>query len=100
MSLLSVQDGILLDSFDTSSIVSWEVRLDAAKQTYDMCTCIGKTMAENLQGVPSLKQGQEVIMPLDQPIKSSGHLQVHSKIECHRTRPTYHRFAILQHSHL
>ena len=33
-------------------------------------------MAENLADLPALKQGQQVIMPLDQPIKSSGHLQV------------------------
>ena len=33
-------------------------------------------MAENLEGVPGLKEGQQVIMPIDQPIKESGHLQV------------------------
>ena len=36
----------------------------------------GKTLAENLEGVPDLKEGQQVIMPLEQPIKASGHLQV------------------------
>ena len=33
-------------------------------------------MAENLAELPALKDGQEVIMPIDQPIKSSGHIQV------------------------
>lgn len=33
-------------------------------------------MAENLAELPALKEGQEVIMPIDQPIKSSGHIQV------------------------
>ena len=38
--------------------------------------CAGKTMAENLNGVPSLKAGQTVIQTVEAPIKSSGHLQV------------------------
>lgn len=33
-------------------------------------------MAENLAELPALKEGQQVIMPIDQPIKSSGHIQV------------------------
>ena len=37
---------------------------------------VGKTMAENLAELPALKEGQQVIMPIDQPIKSSGHIQV------------------------
>jgi dihydroxy-acid dehydratase len=39
-------------------------------------TVTGKTMAENLAVCPSLKAGQDVILPLDKPIKSSGHLQI------------------------
>jgi dihydroxy-acid dehydratase len=35
----------------------------------------GKTVAENLESVPDLKEGQQVIMPLEQPIKATGHLQ-------------------------
>ena len=38
-------------------------------------TCTGKTMAENLASCPDLSEGQEVIMPLDKPIKKTGHLQ-------------------------
>ena len=36
----------------------------------------GKTLAENLESVPDLKEGQQVIMPIDQPIKETGHIQV------------------------
>eukprot|EP00898_Chlorokybus_atmophyticus_P002431 jgi/Chlat1/3189/Chrsp22S03411 len=39
-------------------------------------TVTGKTMAENLKDVPSLKEGQTVIQPLETPIKSTGHLQM------------------------
>jgi dihydroxy-acid dehydratase len=39
-------------------------------------TVTGKTMAENLAELPGLKDGQQVIMPIDQPIKSSGHIQI------------------------
>ena len=38
-------------------------------------TCTGKTMAENLASCPDLSQGQEVIMPIEKPIKETGHLQ-------------------------
>ncbi|KAG1670542.1 hypothetical protein FOA52_015407 [Chlamydomonas sp. UWO 241] len=39
-------------------------------------TVTGKTMAENLAMVPDLKEGQEVVMPLENPIKESGHIQI------------------------
>ncbi|HXC03379.1 MAG TPA: dihydroxy-acid dehydratase, partial [Bacteroidia bacterium] len=42
-------------------------------------TCItvtGKTLAENLAQVASLQTGQEVIRPLDNPVKKSGHLAI------------------------
>jgi len=39
-------------------------------------TVTGKTLAENLEVCPPLKDGQDVILPLDKPIKSSGHLQI------------------------
>ena len=38
-------------------------------------TVTGKTLAENLASCPDLSPGQEVIMPLDNPIKKTGHLQ-------------------------
>ena len=39
-------------------------------------TVTGKTLRENLAACPALKEGQDVILPLDAPIKSSGHLQI------------------------
>jgi len=43
----------------------------------DCITVTGKTVAENLKSVPSLDfTTQDVIRPLEQPIKATGHLQI------------------------
>lgn len=42
----------------------------------DCMTVTGKTLAENVADLPGLTAGQEIIRPLDNPIKSSGHLQI------------------------
>lgn len=42
----------------------------------DCLTVTGKTLAENLEPLPRLKKGQDVIQTLENPIKSSGHLQI------------------------
>ncbi|HJA89679.1 MAG TPA: dihydroxy-acid dehydratase [Candidatus Jeotgalibaca merdavium] len=42
----------------------------------DCLTVTGKTIAENLAEVPSLKEGQEVIMPLENPKRKDGPLIV------------------------
>ncbi|RDC65402.1 dihydroxy-acid dehydratase [Adhaeribacter pallidiroseus] len=42
----------------------------------DCLTVTGKTVAENLANVPDLTEGQDVIMPLDQPIKETGHIRI------------------------
>lgn len=39
-------------------------------------TVTGKTLKENLENVPDLVQGQQVIHPLDDPIKPTGHLRI------------------------
>ena len=39
-------------------------------------TVTGKTLAENLELCPSLKAGQDVILPIEKPIKPDGHLQI------------------------
>ena len=39
-------------------------------------TVTGRTIAENLAGVPGLKPGQQVIKPLDAPIKPTGHIRI------------------------
>ena len=39
-------------------------------------TVTGKTIAENLADLPGLKDGQEVLMPLSNPIQENGHIQI------------------------
>ncbi len=39
-------------------------------------TCTGRTLAENLADLPDLADGQEVIRPLTDPIKPTGHLTI------------------------
>ena len=39
-------------------------------------TVTGKTIAENLADLPELSEGQKIIMPLETPIKRTGHLQI------------------------
>ncbi len=39
-------------------------------------TVTGKTLGENLETVSGLAEGQKVIYPLHDPVKSSGHLQI------------------------
>lgn len=40
-------------------------------------TVTGKTIAENLENVPDLDfDSQDIVMPLDKPIKKTGHLQI------------------------
>ena len=42
----------------------------------DCLTVTGKTVAENLANVPGLLKEQDVIMPLENPIKATGHLRM------------------------
>jgi dihydroxy-acid dehydratase len=42
----------------------------------DCMTVTGKTLAQNLRGVRPYPRGQEIIRPLSNPIKASGHLVV------------------------
>lgn len=42
----------------------------------DCLTVTGKTVAENLQDFPDLKEGQDVIRPFDNPLKETGPLVV------------------------
>ena len=42
----------------------------------DCLTVTGNTIAENLADLPGLKAGQDVFMPMEQPIKASGHIQI------------------------
>lgn len=42
----------------------------------DCLTVTGKTMAENLAEVPGLKEGQELLHSLDNPIKKTSHIRI------------------------
>ncbi len=42
----------------------------------DCMTVTGETVAQNLADLPALKEGQDVILPLNKPIKDSGHIQI------------------------
>ncbi len=42
----------------------------------DCMTVTGKTLAENLENLPDLKAGQQIVRPISQPLKKTGHLQI------------------------
>ena len=50
--------------------------LEAGLINGDCMTVTGKTIAENLAELPGLKEGQDIITPLDKPIKDSGHIRI------------------------
>ncbi len=50
--------------------------LSAGLLNGDCTTVTGKTIAENLAPLPGLKEGQQIIRPLDDPIKKTGHIQI------------------------
>ena len=42
----------------------------------DCITVTGTTIADNLAGLPGLSEGQDILRPLNKPIKSSGHIRI------------------------
>src|SRR5581483_3152501 len=42
----------------------------------DCLTVTGKTLRENLDAVPELRSGQQIVRPLDRPLKPTGHIQI------------------------
>jgi dihydroxy-acid dehydratase len=42
----------------------------------DCLTCTGKTVAENLASVEAIAPDNPIVMPLEKPIKQTGHLQI------------------------
>ncbi|MBB28524.1 MAG: dihydroxy-acid dehydratase [Gemmatimonadetes bacterium] len=50
--------------------------LDNGLMNGDCLTVTGKSLGENLEDVPGFKVGQDIVNPLDNPIKSTGHLQI------------------------
>lgn len=39
-------------------------------------TVTGRTLAENVAGVPGLAEGQDIVHPLEKPIKKTGHIRI------------------------
>jgi dihydroxy-acid dehydratase len=50
--------------------------LEAGYLDGDCLTVTGQTLAENLAELPGLAEGQQIIQPLDQPIKKTGHIRI------------------------
>ncbi len=50
--------------------------LEAGYLHGECLTVTGKTLAENLEGVAAYPEGQQVVRPLSNPIKASGHLVI------------------------
>jgi dihydroxy-acid dehydratase len=42
----------------------------------DCLTVTGKTLAENVESLPGLKDGQDVVYPVSKPLKASGHIRI------------------------
>lgn len=50
--------------------------LEKGYMTGDCMTVTGKTLGDNLESVPPLKEGQTIIQPIEKPIKTTGHIQI------------------------
>jgi dihydroxy-acid dehydratase len=50
--------------------------LDAGLLDGSCVTVTGKTIAENLAPLPGLKPGQDIVHPLDRPLKATGHIRI------------------------
>ncbi|TNF96010.1 MAG: dihydroxy-acid dehydratase [Gammaproteobacteria bacterium] len=50
--------------------------LEAGLMNGDCMTVTSKTLAENLADLPGLTKGQDIIRPLDNPIKETGHIRI------------------------
>jgi len=50
--------------------------LEAGRLNGDCMTVTGKTVRENLQELPGLAAGQEIVAPLSSPLKKTGHIQI------------------------
>jgi dihydroxy-acid dehydratase len=58
----------------TPAVMKYLLEQDLIKG--DCLTVTGKTVAENLADAPGLKDGQDVFLPIDKPIKETGHIQI------------------------
>ncbi len=50
--------------------------MDEGMLNTDCLTVTGKTIGQNLEETPKLDSNQDIIMPIDKPIKKSGHIRI------------------------
>ena len=50
--------------------------MDEGMLNTDCLTVTGKTIGQNLEKTPKLDSNQDIIMPIDKPIKKSGHIRI------------------------
>ncbi|KAF2168381.1 hypothetical protein M409DRAFT_53071 [Zasmidium cellare ATCC 36951] len=68
---------LMVDLFEIGGIPSVQkLLIVAGLLDGSTLTVTGKTLAENVESWPSLKQGQEMIKSLESPIKPSGHIEI------------------------
>lgn len=68
---------LMVDLYNVGGIPAVCKLLIAAELLHgDVPTITGKTLAENVEPFPSLQPDQQIIRPLSNPIKSSGHIQI------------------------
>jgi dihydroxy-acid dehydratase len=68
---------VMEDVFSIGGIPAvMKMLLEAGMLDGDCLTVSGKTVAENLADLPGLSEGQQIVRPLDNPIKKSGHIQI------------------------
>jgi len=68
---------LMADLYDIGGVPSVQKMLIAAGLLDgSTITVTGRTLAENVESWPSLKQGQEIIRSLDNPIKPTGHIEI------------------------
>ncbi len=53
-----------------------QLLLDGGAIDGDCLSVTGKTVAENLAGLPGLTDGQQIVQPMSDPIKETGHIQI------------------------
>jgi dihydroxy-acid dehydratase len=58
----------------TPSVMKW--MLKEGLLTGDCLTVTGKTIKENLANIPDLKEGQDLLRPVSNPLKPNGHIQI------------------------
>lgn len=68
---------VMQDLYEVGGVPAvMKLLLEAGYMHGDCLTVTGKTLAENLNEVKPLQEGQAIIMPFSNPIKPTGHLQI------------------------